>query len=92
MKRRSFLAAGGAAGLAATIGGLAPTAPALAGLARPTAKDAKDGGATGPGSLRSLAARIGLHIGTAVIPFDLDTPDYAAILASQFSHASRRGT
>ena len=85
MKRRSFLTAGGAAGLAATIGGLAPTAPALAGLARPTAKAAKDGGAAGPGSLRSLAARIGLHVGTAVIPFDLDTPAYAAILASQFS-------
>ena len=38
-----------------------------------------------PGSLRDLAAPIGLHIGTAVIPFDLDTPAYAAILAEQFS-------
>ena len=28
----------------------------------------------GPGSLRELAAQIGLRIGTAVIPFDLDTP------------------
>jgi endo-1,4-beta-xylanase len=36
-------------------------------------------------SLRDLAERIGLHIGTAVIPFDLDTPSYTAILREQFS-------
>src|SRR6185437_6956636 len=36
-------------------------------------------------SLRELAERIGLRFGTAVIPFDLDTPDYAAVLAEQFS-------
>ena len=36
-------------------------------------------------SLRSLAAKIDLHIGTAVIPYDLDHPDYAAIAADQFS-------
>ncbi|NUR61612.1 MAG: endo-1,4-beta-xylanase [Catenulispora sp.] len=36
-------------------------------------------------SLRSLAAKIDLHIGTAVIPYDLDHPDYAKIAADQFS-------
>jgi endo-1,4-beta-xylanase len=38
-----------------------------------------------PDSLRALAEKIGLRIGTAVIPFDLDTPAYTAVLASQFS-------
>ncbi|MBS2967005.1 endo-1,4-beta-xylanase, partial [Actinocrinis puniceicyclus] len=36
-------------------------------------------------SLRELAERIGLRFGTAVIPFDLDTAEYAAVLAEQFS-------
>ena len=36
-------------------------------------------------SLRSLAAPIGLRIGTAIIPYDLDHPDYAQIAGDQFS-------
>ena len=36
-------------------------------------------------SLRALAAPIGLRIGTAIIPFDLDTPGYAQIAGDQFS-------
>jgi len=36
-------------------------------------------------SLRGLAAPVGLRIGTAIIPFDLDHPDYAQIAADQFS-------
>src|SRR5436190_23093467 len=36
-------------------------------------------------SLRSLAAQIGLRVGTAIIPFDLDHPDYAQIAGDQFS-------
>ena len=79
MRRRSFLAAGGAAGLAATLSGLAPAVPAVASAAEPA-----DDGAPSD-SLRSLAAKIGLRVGTAVIPFDLDTPAYTAVLASQFS-------
>ena len=79
MRRRSFLAAGGAAGLAATLSGLAPAVPAVASAAEPA-----DDGAPSD-SLRSLAAKIGLRVGTAVIPFDLDNPAYAAVLASQFS-------
>ncbi|HEU0239002.1 MAG TPA: endo-1,4-beta-xylanase [Micromonosporaceae bacterium] len=38
-----------------------------------------------PDSLRALAAPTGLRIGTAVIPFDLDTPDYQKIVGDQFS-------
>ena len=38
-----------------------------------------------PDSLRALAAPTGLRIGTAIIPFDLDHPDYAAIAGDQFS-------
>ena len=41
--------------------------------------------ARAPIPLRALAAKIGLRVGTAVIPFDLNTPAYTAILASQFS-------
>ena len=79
MRRRSFLAAGGAAGLAATLSGLATAAPAVADAAQ-AADDS-----TPSDSLRALAAKIGLRVGTAVDPFDLNTPAYTAVLASQFS-------
>ena len=36
-------------------------------------------------SLRALASEVGLHVGTAVVPYDLDHPDYAKIAAAQFS-------
>jgi endo-1,4-beta-xylanase len=36
-------------------------------------------------SLRSLAAPTNLRIGSAIIPFDLDTPAYAQVAADQFS-------
>jgi len=38
-----------------------------------------------PDSLRALASDIGLRIGTAVGPYDLDHPDYAQITGDQFS-------
>jgi endo-1,4-beta-xylanase len=38
-----------------------------------------------PDSLRTLASKIDLHVGTAIIPFDLDNPDYAKVAAQQFS-------
>jgi endo-1,4-beta-xylanase len=38
-----------------------------------------------PDSLRALAAKVGLRIGTAVNPFDLNTPAYRQITADQFS-------
>jgi endo-1,4-beta-xylanase len=36
-------------------------------------------------SLRALAAKSGLRIGSAIAPFDLDTPAYAQIAGDQFS-------
>ncbi len=82
MKRRGFLALGaGAAGIVA-IPGVANAsttsttkADVVAGAADQDADD----------SLRNLARKIGLRIGTAVIPFDLDTPAYNAVLQEQFS-------
>ena len=41
--------------------------------------------ATSPDSLRALAAHVGLRVGSAIIPFDLDTPQYAQTAAEQFS-------
>jgi endo-1,4-beta-xylanase len=40
---------------------------------------------TPPDSLRALAAEVGLRIGTAIIPFDLDHPNYSQTAADQFS-------
>jgi endo-1,4-beta-xylanase len=34
--------------------------------------------------LRALGAPIGLHIGTALVPYDLDNPDYARVAGQQF--------
>jgi endo-1,4-beta-xylanase len=82
MRRRSFLTMGGAAGLALAMPGVANAAVAAPGRTRAAAGRP---GLGSPGSLREEAAPIGLRIGTAVIPFDLDTPAYAAILAEQFS-------
>jgi endo-1,4-beta-xylanase len=79
MRRRSFLAAGGAAGLATTLGGLATAFPAAA-----SATLAASNGSP-PDSLRSLAAKVGLRIGTAVMPSDLTDPPHTSILSSQFS-------
>src|SRR6266568_1596267 len=68
------LLAVGAAGVAAALG-ITTAASAVTG----------SGIAAAPDSLRELAAKPGLRIGTAVIPFDLDHPAYQAIVASQFS-------
>jgi len=68
------LLAVGAAGVAAALG-ITTAASAVTG----------SGIAAAPDSLRALAAKTGLRIGTAVIPFDLDHPAYQAIAASQFS-------
>ncbi|HEX4702780.1 MAG TPA: endo-1,4-beta-xylanase [Pseudonocardiaceae bacterium] len=38
-----------------------------------------------PATLRSLAAQVGLHVGSAIIPFDLDNAPYAQVAADQFS-------
>jgi endo-1,4-beta-xylanase len=75
MRLRRLLAVG-AAGAAVTLGVSTAAGAALG---------AGQAGGTAPDSLRALAAEIGLRIGTAVIPFDLDHPDYQAIVAGQFS-------
>ncbi len=85
MRRRGFLAMSAAGALAVpglSAGAASAASAATAGSARP-GDDDTDGAP--PDSLRALAAKIGLRIGTAVIPFDLDTPAYADILANQFS-------
>jgi endo-1,4-beta-xylanase len=85
MRLRRLLALG-AAGAAALLGlGLstaavaAPSGGAVAGHAGA----AQDGVA--PDSLRALAAKVGLRMGSALIPQDIETPSYAAIAGSQFS-------
>jgi endo-1,4-beta-xylanase len=89
MRRRSFLAMGAGAlalpGIATTPADAdtAATAPAAADAADAAA--AADASGAAANSLRALAERIGLRIGTAVIPFDLNTPAYTAVLAQQFS-------
>ncbi len=84
MRRRNFLAMSGAAGVAVAVPSVATAASAAtAKAARTAAGRAHDSDA--PSTLRGLAELIGLRIGTAVIPFDLNTPAYTAILAEQFS-------
>ena len=74
MKRRSFLALGGATGLALAMSRI------------PAARAAVSSAYTGwSATLRGLAEKIGLRVGTAVTPQDLNTPQYTAILEEQFS-------
>jgi endo-1,4-beta-xylanase len=82
VKRRSVLAAGavGAAGLAASLGGITQARAATAQAAAPA-----DPPVPANGSLRDLADVIGLRVGSAIIPQDINTPAWAAIGASQFS-------
>ena len=77
LRRRSFLTAGaaGAAG-AALFGGAATASAAPVKAAMPPPLDVT-------ASLRDLAARIGLRIGSAIIPQDIDTPAWAAIAGTQ---------
>jgi endo-1,4-beta-xylanase len=67
--------------LVAAVATIAALAAAVGGVAR------ADNGhsAAQSDSLRSLAALIGLRIGSAIIPYDLDHPDYAQIAGDQFS-------
>ena len=76
MRLRRLLAVG-TAGVAAALG------ISTAAVAVPSGTSTTS--AVAPDSLRALAAKIGLRIGTAVIPFDLDHANYAAIVGGQFS-------
>jgi Glycosyl hydrolase family 10 len=69
------LLAVGAVGVAAVLG--------ITAAAGATPSSAGPNNTVAPDSLRALAAKVGLRIGTAVIPFDLDHPDYAAVAANQ---------
>jgi len=74
----------GAAGAAALLAiGTAATAAQTSGAAPSNVTAASNGNASD--SLRSLAADIGLRIGSAIIPQDIETPSFAAIASSQFS-------
>jgi endo-1,4-beta-xylanase len=83
MRRRSLLAMGAAGGAAAVLGTGTAAWAAPAG-ARPAARPSSSQDDE-PASLRALAARIGLRLGSALIPQDIETPAYAAIAGSQFS-------
>ncbi len=83
MRRRSLLAMGAAGSVAAVLG--TGTAASAAPSATRAAARAGADHAYDPTSLRALAARIGLRIGSALIPQDIETPSYAAIAGSQFS-------
>ncbi len=99
MKRRDLLVLGaGALALPATVPSAAfaasrtPTARPGNGSAAqgrppagPKAAAAPAADATTGEGLRDLAARIDMRFGTAVTPFDLDTPAYTQVLADQFS-------
>jgi endo-1,4-beta-xylanase len=76
---------GGAAGVAAAVPAITSTTANAAAISASRSAARSGGLDQGAATLRGLAENIDLHIGTAVIPFDLDTPAYAAILAEQFS-------
>src|SRR5215472_7368740 len=81
VKRRSVLAAGaaGAAGIAGVLGGATRASAATTPTAVPPLPQPSSD------SLRDLAAAIGLRVGSAIIPQDINTPAWAAVAASQFS-------
>jgi endo-1,4-beta-xylanase len=74
----------GAAGSAALLG-LATAATAAPTHSGATSHVSTTRGDVPPDSLRALAAKIGLRMGSALIPQDIETPSYAAIAGSQFS-------
>jgi endo-1,4-beta-xylanase len=82
MKRRSFLAMGGATGVAVAMSQIPAARAAVTEAARSAVSSASSGSSA---TLRGLAEKIGLRVGTAVIPTDLNTPAYTAILEEQFS-------
>jgi endo-1,4-beta-xylanase len=76
MRLRSL--AGAAIGVALLAAGSTAAAFATSGGAAPAAAPA-------PTTLRALAAQVGLRMGSAIIPFDLDNAPYAQLAGTQFS-------
>jgi endo-1,4-beta-xylanase len=85
MRRRSFLAMGGATGVAVAMSQIPDARAAVAAVAHPAVGVADSAAGSANATLRGLAAKTGLRVGTAVIPQDLNTPAWTAILAEQFS-------
>ena len=86
MRRRSVLAAAGAGAAALLVGGTRAEAATLTSTA--SAQAAAAGGGDVPwasASLRNLAGKVGLRIGSALYPQDIETASWAAIAGSQFS-------
>jgi len=84
MRRRSLLAMGAAGSVAAVLGtGTAASAAASGAKLATRANSHHD--EFDPTSLRALGHKIGMHIGSAIIPQDIDTPAWAAIAAAQFN-------
>jgi endo-1,4-beta-xylanase len=79
MRRRSFLAAGAAGAAGAALLGGAGTASAAT-----TAPSGRQDALREDAPLRDLAAKIGLRIGSAIIPQDINTPTWNAIASTQF--------
>jgi endo-1,4-beta-xylanase len=82
MRRRSVLAAGAVGAAAVLTGG----AKAMAATQAPAATAAASSGDApwAAASLRDLASKVGLRIGSALTPADLTTPAYSAIASGQF--------
>ncbi|MBO0803714.1 MAG: endo-1,4-beta-xylanase [Nocardiopsaceae bacterium] len=88
MRRRSVLAAGAAGAAAVLTGGTSaaaatrtPATPDRRRLASAVAGSAWPGGSA---SLRSLADKVGLRIGSALYPEDISTASHSAIASGQF--------
>jgi endo-1,4-beta-xylanase len=80
----ALLAIGTAAGAAQNSGAAASHVTAATTGSAVTSVSAASSGSAAD-SLRSLAAKVGLRVGTAIIPQDVETPSFAAIASSQFS-------
>lgn len=85
MRRRSVLAAGAAGAAAVLAGGTEASAAVRSQPLITTTRSGIPPALDESAALRDLAARIGLRFGTALVPQDIETPNYAAIASSQFS-------
>ncbi len=85
MRRRSLLAMGAAGGTAAVLGTGTSALAATSGTKPASKTSSNHHNGFDPTSLRALASNLGLHIGTAIIPQDINTPAWAAIAAAQFN-------
>jgi endo-1,4-beta-xylanase len=85
MRRRSVLAAAGAGAAALLVGGTRAEAATLSSTASAQAAANNGDAPWASASLRDLADKIGLRIGSALTPQDIETASYAAIAGGQFS-------